>query len=47
MTLTAKCFPQEVRAKSAFILPHTLVPQICIGTAGSPEKFRFKKKGDK
>ena len=29
---------------SAFILSHTLVPQICIGTAGSPENSGLKRK---
>ena len=36
--------PAGSPGQSAFILPHTLVPQICIGTAGSPENSGLKRK---
>ena len=36
--------PAGSPGQSVFILPHTLVPQICIGTAGSPENSGLKRK---
>ena len=36
--------PAGSPGQSAFILSHTLVPQICIGTAGSPENSGLKRK---
>ena len=36
--------PAGSPGQSAFILAHTLVPQICIGTAGSPENSGLKRK---
>ena len=36
--------PAGSQGQSAFILSHTLVPQICIGTAGSPENSGLKRK---
>ena len=36
--------PAGSPGQSAFILPHTLVPQICIGTAGSSENSGLKRK---
>ena len=36
--------PAGSQGQSAFILPHSLVPQICIGTAGSPENSGLKRK---
>ena len=36
--------PAGSSGQSAFFLSHTLVPQICIGTAGSPENSGLKRK---
>ena len=36
--------PAGSPGQSAFILSHTLVPQICIGTADSPENSGLKRK---